>query len=428
MAVKKGVRARSVAVQILQDRFVSSVPIASSFRSEGFFKLDDKDQSLVRELVDGVLRNRGRLDFYITQLSNRSITRIDKAVLWILRVALYEMESLRVPHYASVDSGVALCKSVGKTSAKGFVNAVLRQFQRCRPELPSGRSAEALAVRYSHPIWLVARYIERWGEDTAVRVLVRNNRLPEPTVWVNPTRIRISEFCDRLERDGFRCEELLELPNCVRVIGRGLARHEFYRDGYCFFMDASSQKVVAQVDLDGRMQIGDFCAAPGNKSFLLALKRDQNALMVCCDVSTERLRIMRQRASSYIIDGLSFVHADMTRGAPFDAGFDFVLADVPCSGLGTLRSNPDIRWSVEESDLKRFHRRQVDILKNCFAALKKEGKLIYSTCSTEPEENELVVNEFMEHNKEAELKRGLFRTFPDDEEGDGFFAAHIRRV
>ncbi len=428
MRDKKGTRTRAVAVDALTRRFGDSVSLDTIYCSSPYLDLNIQDQGLVRELVDGVLRNRGKIDFYISSLSNRRLSRIDEVVLWILRVSLYEMESLRIPHYASVHTAVSLCKSVGKTSARGFVNAVLREFQRRPPELPEGNSSKALAIRYSHPRWLVNRYLNRWGFQTTIELLDRNNRLPEPTLWVNPSRIEIPEFRKRLVADGFEVEVVEVVPNCTRVTGRGVTGHALYRDGYCFFMDISSQLVASLVDMTGKRVVGDFCAAPGGKSFLLASQLDADALLVSSDVSRRRLGFMKRRAAQYRIKGVNLVQADLVKGSPFGCSFDFVLVDVPCSGLGTIRSNPDIRWIIRESDLRQYQQRQLEILTSGFVALKRGRCLVYSTCSTEPEENEQVVEEFLGLQKQAELVKGFFRTFPGNEAGDGFFAAQVRRV
>jgi len=415
-------------VDALTRRFVDSVALDTIYRFSLYLDLDLQDQRLVRELVDGVLRNRGKIDFQISKLSHRPLNRIDKAVLWILRVSLYEMESMRIPQYASVHTAVSLCKAFGKTSAKGFVNAVLREFQRRPPALPEGESSECLAVRYSHPPWLVDRYLGRWGHQTTLELLDRNNRLPEPTLWVNPFRIEVSEFCEKLVADGFDVEVVDEVPNCVRVTGRKMTDHTFYREGYCFFMDISSQRVANLVDMTGKRVVGDFCAAPGGKSFLIAAQLAENALMVSSDVSRKRLGSMKRRAAQYRIEGVNLVQADLANGTPFSRSFDFVLADVPCSGLGTIRSNPDIRWAVRESDLPLYQQRQLEILGSAFCSLKRGQSLVYSTCSTEPEENEQVVAKFLSQQPQAELVEGFFRTFPDNKGGDGFFAGQVRRV
>jgi len=201
-----------------------------------------------------------------------------------------------------------------------------------------------------------------------------------------------------------------------------------YREGLGFFMDIASQEVAHMLDVRGAKTVGDFCAAPGGKSFLLASRIEKETHLLCSDAGLERLRRMKKRASLYEIRGLSYVNADQQPSAPFHPGFDSILVDAPCSGLGTIRSNPDIRWKIKEADLSRFHERQLDILTGAFSALKPGGELVYSTCSTEPEENEQVVSLLLEKKTSGRLVGEYRTTFPQDHPGDCFFAARIRHA
>ncbi|MFB3068456.1 MAG: hypothetical protein ACE1ZI_04210, partial [Acidobacteriota bacterium] len=172
--------------------------------------------------------------------------------------------------------------------------------------------------------------------------------------------------------------------------------------------------------------LADFCCAPGGKAFLLVSQKGKDAKMSCCDFSLPRLMEARKRAKFLQVPGLNFINADLRLTPPFRQPFDFVLVDVPCSGLGTLRSNPDIRWKIREKDLSRFHSTQVALLQNGFSVLRRGGVLTYSTCSTEPEENESVIEEFLAEEPRAFLAGDFHRTFPESHPGDCFFAARIR--
>jgi 16S rRNA (cytosine967-C5)-methyltransferase len=177
----------------------------------------------------------------------------------------------------------------------------------------------------------------------------------------------------------------------------------------------------------GRVKkIADPCAAPGGKAFILAWRTCGKARIHCSDVSMIRLREMKKRAQVLRVPDLSYSVADLTQPAPFKPVFDFVLLDVPCTGLGTLRSNPDIRWKIQPSHLPRFHARQLAILQNGFRVVASGGRLLYATCSTEPEENEEVVEKFLADEPKAVLVRPYNRTFPQEHLGDCFFAAEIR--
>ena len=419
---------RALAVRFLEDLFRPGKRVDELTQDPDFLKIDRRDRRLVTQLVYGVLRNRSRLDCYLAQLSETPLHRLDVPVLWILRSALYQLEFLRIPDPAAVHEAVALCRQSGNSAASGFVNAVLRGFLRKRPSLPKGVSPQALAVRYSHPEWLVRRYWERYGRVGTKALLERNNQPPVPSTWVNVFKIELHRLCRELDREGVSYEVYPDLPNCLIIRSPNLPQSEFYRQGLCFLMDVGSQEIANLPRLEGLRLLGDFCAAPGGKSFLMASRKESDARLFCCDLSADRLRVTRERARLYQVPDLSFVRVDLTSPVPFQNRFDFVLLDVPCSGLGTLRSNPDIRWKIQPSQLTRFHSRQLAMLRNGFAVLRRGGELLYCTCSTEPEENEQVIDEFLAREANAVLIGGLHRTFPHSHPGECFFAARIRHA
>ena len=419
---------RALAARFLKDLFRHPKKIDSLSRDVDFLNLDSRNRHLVTELVYGVLRNLRLLDHYLGQLSRTPLERLDESILWVLRLALYEIEFLRVPDHAAVHQAVGLCRRFRKASAAGFVNAILRSFLRENPTLPEGRSAQALAVRFSHPEWLVERYLIRYGIDQTEHLLQRNNEPPIPALWVNIFKTDLQSLCRQLEEEQISYQVYSQLPNCITVGSAGFTQHPVYQEGLCFFMDVASQEVAYLTDVKQHRMLADFCCAPGGKSFLLASQKEKEAQMSCCDSSFPRLTETRERAKFLQVPGLNFIHADLTLAPPFRQPFDFVLLDVPCSGLGTLRSNPDIRWKIREEDLLRFHSRQVSLLQNGFAVLRPGGVLTYSTCSTEPEENEWVIEEFLAEEPRAFLAGNFHRTFPEPHPGDCFFAARLKHA
>ena len=415
-----------MAVCFLEELLSGSKLISALAGDNVFLSLNSADRRLATELVYGVLRNRKRLDYYLTRLSSRSLMSLDGTVLWILRLALYQIDYLRVPDHAAVHEAVELCRQLHRSSATGFVNAVLRSFLRQPPPLPQGKSAQALSVRFSHPHWLVRRYLDRFGTGKTEELLSRNNQPPVKFVRVNTFKTDLGTLCRKLEKEGISYEVYSALPHCLIVRSPGFTLHPLYLDGQCFAMDAGSQEIAHLCSLDAFRVLGDFCCAPGGKSFILSSRMKAESDLFCCDLSWQRLEKTRERAQLYGVPDLNLVRADMLESAPFKQSFDFVLLDAPCSGLGTLRSNPDIRWRVQEADLERFHSRQCRLLENSFAVLGSGGELVYSTCSTEPEENELVVEEFLKRESRAVLIGDFIRTYPGPHPGQGFFAARLR--
>jgi len=379
-------------------------------------------------MVQGVFRNLSLLDYFISRSSERPFEKIDPIILWILRLSLYQIEFMRIPDYASVHEAGLLCKRFRKTSAHSFVNGVLRSFLREKPVLPEGTSAKVLAVRYSHPEWLVQRYLHRYGPQVTQTILGRNNETPDSVLWVNRFKTNFTDFLKHLDREDIPYEVLVDPPDAVKIDAKAFSEHRLYLEGYCFFMDVSSQRIAHLSDLSRSRFIADFCAAPGGKTFVMAGRARPGALILCSDIDSFRLHQTRERAERYGIKNLLFAQMDLSRPAACTCCFDSVLLDVPCSGTGTLRSNPEIRWRIDEEVLAALHDKQIELLRNAFSALLPGRELLYSTCSTEPEENEDVIDEFLLVEKRSELIGEYFRTFPAPGEGEGFFAARIRRV
>ena len=419
--------ARTVAVRILQRQFsATGTPVVPS-RFTPFRKLSRRDRSLTLELVQGVARQLGLLDYYLGCLSRRPLVRIDPVVRWILRLGLYQLEFLQIPARAAVHQSVELCRFFRHSSAGAFTNGLLRSFQKARPKLPCGDSLEALSVRWSHPKWLVRRYLQRFGLSATRDWLERNNQLPQPILWINQRRVDLKVFLSLLESEGIDYESDPRSPSCIRV-ATSFAVHELYRSGYCFFLDPSSLEVALQAAQYSRGRAAELCAAPGNKSFVWANLTDPAVTLVCADISYRRLREMQGRAQLFQLSELALVGADLTQRAPFSGPvFDFVLLDVPCSGLGTLRSHPEIRWLRTEEDLARYSRRQETMLSRAFETLRPGGEILYATCSTEPEENEQVIEGFLAENSAAIPAGEYWRSFPANSVGQGFFTARIRR-
>ena len=374
--------ARATAFEIL--RLVERGGYASDLLAARATGLDWRDAGLAEEMVLGSLRYQAQLDFLIEYFSGRAAARLDAEVRIALRMGIYQMRYLeRVPAHAAVSQSAELVKRARKRSAVALANAVLRKVDR-RPLAWPDRATEL-----SHPAWLLERWDRQYGPEAATRIARANLRVPETYV--------------RAPRPGGRGSdewaEPTEVPGCYRLLDgdpRGLR-----------IQDIGSQSVVPLLELAPGLTFLDVAAAPGNKT---AQALEAGVLAVACDLHFHRLAPLRAL-------GCPLVVLDGTRPLPFRTRFDRILLDAPCSGTGTLARNPEIKWRLTPSDLVRLHEIQARLLENALERLAPGGRLVYSTCSLEREENEDVAEQ-----ARARVLR-LWRRLPGADAGDGFFAA-----
>jgi 16S rRNA (cytosine967-C5)-methyltransferase len=374
--------ARVVAFDIL--RLVEAGGYASDLLRSRSAGLDPRDASLASEIVFGSLRYRAQLDYLVEQFSGRTVRRLDPEVLTALRMGVYQVRYLeRVPSHAAVGESVELVKRAGKRSAAGLVNAVLRKVH--RDPVPWSDRTTGL----SHPAWLLDRWDRQYGPETAERIARAHLQPPETYVHIAgspPADVVL---------------EPTEVPGCYRVLKgdpTGLR-----------IQDIGSQAIVPLLDLQPGQVLLDLCAAPGGKT---ALAIETGVQAIACDLRPTRLAQMEAI-------GCARVALDATVPLPFSRRFDRILVDAPCSGTGTLARNPDIMLRLQSADVPELHRRQVLLLRNALERLAPGGRLVYSTCSLEREENEAVVEEV------GAPVLQLWRRLPGLDPGDGFFAAVI---
>jgi len=345
--------------------------------------LDSRDAGLAEEIVLGVLRWRGAIDWMIAKLSGRPVAKLDREVATALRMGVYQLRWLdRVPPHAAINESVELIKRARKRSAAGFANAVLRKVTRDPVEWPDD------ATRLSCPAWLLDRWIAAYGKDMAWRIAEASLQRPERFVRIGP---------DEPVPEGLEPTDV-----AGAYVGPAPAGNRV--------QDISSQTIVPLLDLQPGQGFLDLCSAPGNKT-AQALETPLRA--VASDSSLTRLQQVRRV-------GIPLVTLDATRPLPFGGAFDRILVDAPCSGTGTLVRNPEIKWKLEPRDLVELQRKQVAILRNALGVLAPGGRLVYSTCSLEAEENEAVPA-----LAGVGKVRGTRQRIPGRDRGDGFFAAMI---
>jgi 16S rRNA (cytosine967-C5)-methyltransferase len=361
---------------------------------------DPRDRALATELATGTLRWRGAIDFQLQGLSAKPLARLDAAVLDALRLGAYQLLYLeRVPTSAVVNDSVDLVKRAGFRSAAGFANAVLRRLARERGALtwPAHDDiVQYLSTVHSHPVWLVRRWLERYGEAATERWLRFNNVPPAMTLAANRLLNTRDELIERLGTEGVATTPTAVAPHGVMVTsGRPLASAAF-RDGYCVVQDEASQIVPELVQAQSAKRALDLCAAPGGKTLAIAAQCAPTGSVVASDVRRRRVRLLAETLERCRARRVHVVHIANEGPLPFRAGaFDRVLIDAPCSGLGTVRRDPDIRWRRDPSQFESFAAVQRGLLDRVRHAVAPGGRIVYSTCSSEPEENEAVIAAFL---------------------------------
>jgi 16S rRNA (cytosine967-C5)-methyltransferase len=438
--------ARRVAYQTLRRVAESPLDPAALLHSSLTEGLGPADLDLSTELVYGTLRWQAYLDFVLEAHARRSVREIDLPLLLALRLGLYQIRFLtRVPQRAAVDESVRLAHTFGRPGGARLVNAVLRSV--CRrfgfPPLPAKQRDPLayLTVTLSHPGWLARRWLERYGLEGAEALCQRNNLSPPVDLRIEPP-LDADEARRRLDQEGVRAEPLPLVPGALRVISGKPQATALYRSGALHLQEGGSQLIALLLAPGPEDWVLDACASPGGKTTALA-RRAASGGVLAIDRSLDRLALVGSLAQRLGLTNVRLLAAD-SLNLPLARAFSRVLLDAPCSNLGTLSRNPDIKWRLRESDLERQAARQRRLLESCAAATAAGGKLVYATCSTEPEENEELVAAFLADHPEwapdapppsfpepARLRlttaSGGLRIEPARDQLDGYFAIVLRR-
>ncbi len=416
--------------------------------------LKPDDRALCHEITLGVLRNQTFLDAHIAHSSGKSPAKLDLAVKLALRIGLYQMKFLtKIPARAAVNESVNLVYLAKKRSAAGFVNAVLRKCER-EPRFDPLENVleplERLAVETSHPLWLLKKWQENFGSDEVAKLARANNHEP-------PTAFRVTAksgagVLTELQNDGAVLSESKIASSAWRIKnGKTQKLRQLVAAGQIYLQDEASQLIahVANSEVGSDKKILDVCAAPGSKTTLIAHSNSdaQNLnlvsklenLQVAGDFTAPRVRILRETIAKYAPNQVEIVRYDAAQSLPFaPQSFDCVLVDAPCSGTGTIRHNPEIRWHLEKGDFALLADKQLRILTNAAALVRLNGRLVYSTCSLEPEEGEQIIEQFLSKNNDFKIVKtpalerfviaqGFARTFPQRDDADGFFVSVMER-
>ena len=438
--------ARAVAARVLE-RVARDAAFADlALEAElGAPKLGARDRALATELVYGTLRWQRYLDWVLSPHSRQRLDGLDTRVLVILRMTAYQIVHLdRVPTFAAVNDAVTLAR--GRAGVAEFVNAVLRSFARRGPRerepTPPRDPVDALATRWSYPTWLAARWIARYGREEAIALMAAMNARPPLTLRANTLRLTRETLASRLA-----AEEKLA-ATATRYAPEGLtvepggapAAWRTFADGAFAVQDEGSMLVARLLEPRPGETVADVCAAPGTKTTHLAALMEDRGRVLAFDRDPARVARVREATARLGIRSVEIREGTVEALAPeLGARYDAVLVDAPCSNLGVLRRNPDVKWRREAEDLQANVERQRGILAAAAGMVKPGGRLVYATCSLEPEENECVTRGFLAGRSDFTPDPPAAFPFPLDPDGvmrclphrhgtDGFTAMRVRRA
>lgn len=436
-----GVRVLAARVLLALDRGRTTLSAEVDRARRGL--TDERDRGLLLELTSGVCRWRTELDACLAQCSTRPLAEMDSAILATLRIALYQLRHLdRIPAHAVVHESVEAARELGSPQAAGFVNGILRTYQRTRDTLALPPRPEAgatrrqqlayLSITLSHPKWLVARWLDRYGFDATERWCQFNNATPDVTVRARSADADaltlLHDAGVTAARGTFTAEVARLAPGVLGSLDPALRRE-------LVVQDEGSIAVAHAVGAMPDERVLDLCASPGGKTVILWGDMHHRGCLVACDARPHRIQILRD-ALHDAGQPLRIVMLDATEPLPFGEAFDRVFVDAPCSGTGTLRRDPDAKWSVALEALPALVETQRRILAQAASAVAPGGVLIYATCSSEPDENDGVVDAFLASTLdfvEAPFSgplvdpRGRLRTLPPRDALDAFFAVQLVR-
>jgi 16S rRNA (cytosine967-C5)-methyltransferase len=441
-----GLPARQIALEILMavERRGSYADAMLGTRVPA---LTPPDRRLTTRLVLGTIAWRARLDYELERFCGRDLAGIQPEALTIMRMGLLQIRFLdRIAPHAAVSTSVELAKrSRPASAAAGFVNAVMRRATREKVALPARSDDEVgwLAIAYSHPRWMVERFIDWFGQDAAERLMAANNEAAPNVVRLNLARGSREQIVRHLQADGMEVEGLARFQETATL--RGAARFDSptYRGGLFQPQSEASQLVARLLAPRGGAAVADCAAAPGGKTAHLAELVGPDGRVTAMDMNFAGLKSARRLCRQLRHPNVQFLQADTSSQVPLAEGsFDCVLLDAPCTGLGTLREHPEIRWRLRPGDPARMAVLQSQMLANAGVLVRPGGAMVYSVCSLAPEEGEDVVRAFLDTHRAFQLDsqpsnrevfkclldaQGMMRTRPDLGGLDGFFAARLVR-
>ena len=405
--------------------------------------LSGPDAALCSRIVYGVMQNRMLLDFYIGAYCTQKPDHLQPPLLEILRIGAYQIIYLdKIPDSAAVNTSVELAKLAKRGQASGLVNAVLRklsQNKKALPPVPERDDVQRLSIQYSHPKWFVKRLVSLLGREEAERFLACDNQIAPITVQVNPLKTTLEALTEELQQAGISVQPHSWVPDCLELSGTGdLAALPSFREGKFLVQDPAARLVSLIAGIRPGQKVLDVCAAPGGKSLSAAFAMAGNGSIGACDLHENKLKRIQESADRLGVNIITTQAADGRVFRPeWEASFDTVLVDAPCSGLGIIRKKPDTRYKKAD-DLFTLPVVQAAILDNAARYVRPGGTLVYSTCTILPEENEQVTEAFLAEHADFGLEPfelplpvgksdGSLTLWPQRHDTDGFYICRMTR-
>ncbi|MFC4404627.1 16S rRNA (cytosine(967)-C(5))-methyltransferase RsmB [Gracilibacillus xinjiangensis] len=412
--------------------------------------LEKRDGALLTEIVYGTLQRKLTLEYFLDSFVQRK-DKIDNWVKWLLYLSIYQMHYLeKVPDHAIIHESVEIAKKRGHKGIANFVNGVLRSVQRQGvPDLSEIKDENVrLSVATSHPLWLVKKWVKQYGYAVTEEMCQANMSHKQMTVRVQPLRISRDELMEQLEDDGFQVSPSKVSDQGIIIEKGNVLKHDTFAQHLFTVQDESSMLVAELMDLEQNMTVLDGCSAPGGKTTHIAEKMNDSGTIYAYDLHAKKAKLVTEKADKLGLHSIQAAQADarQLQLKHNSETFDRILIDAPCSGLGVLKSKPDIRYNKKEEDIINLAKIQKDILDEIAPLLKSDGKLVYSTCTVDKDENEKVVTYFLKHHPEYKIDPTFFdqlpimfrnkvgisklgmQIFPQDLNSDGFFITRMVKV
>ena len=408
--------------------------------------LDQRDKSLVTQLVYGSIRHRNSLDWVINHFSNRKVKKMTPWVRNALRLGVYQIDHLdKIPAPVAANETVEVAKEYCNRGAVKFINGNLRNIAQniASVEYPDKEKdpVQYIRYRYSYPQWIVQRWVKRYGREKTIEICQHLNEIPPTVIRTNTLKVTRSQLLSDLEKEGAEAEEITRVKEAVDLINYdSISSLDSFQQGKFIVQGLSSMLVAHVLEPTADDLVVDLCAAPGGKSTHFAQLMNNQGQINAVDLYQQKLDLIQENCDRLGIENIETYCGD-GREINFDQQADKILVDAPCSGLGIIGKKPEIRWQKKPQDLKQLQELQLELLTNAAGLLSSGGELVYSTCTFTPEENQSVIEQFLDQfpefsivDLEAEAKKyqltdyldnGMLKILPDNNFLEGFFITKL---